>query len=76
VAAGDKIPRKGGPGITRSDLLVINKIDLAPLVGANLAVMEADTERMRGGRPWCFTNIRENEGVDLVEDFLLQQLPN
>jgi urease accessory protein len=76
VAAGDKIPRKGGPGITRSDLLVINKIDLAPLVGASLAVMEADTERMRGGRPWCFTNIRENKGVDLVERFLLQQLPN
>jgi urease accessory protein len=61
---------------TSSDLLVINKIDLAPLVGASLAVMEADTERMRGGRPWCFTNIRENKGVDLVERFLLQQLPN
>ena len=76
VAAGDKIPRKGGPGITRSDLLVINKIDLAPLVGANLAVMEADTERMRGGRPWCFTNIRSGQGLEKVEDFLLQQLPN
>jgi urease accessory protein len=76
VAAGDKIPRKGGPGITRSDLLVINKIDLAPLVGASLEVMEADTERMRDGRPWCFTNIRKNEGVDQVEAFLLQQLPN
>jgi len=76
VAAGDKIPRKGGPGITRSDLLVINKIDLAPMVGASLKVMEVDTERMRGGRPWCFTNIRKNEGLDAVEAFLLQQLPN
>ena len=75
VAAGDKIPRKGGPGITRSDLLVINKIDLAPLVGASLAVMEADTERMRGGRPWCFTNIRSGAGVEQVEAFLLAQLP-
>ena len=76
VAAGDKIPRKGGPGITRSDLLVINKIDLAPMVGASLAVMQADTERMRAGRPWCFTNIRSGEGVAQVEAFLLQQLPN
>ncbi|MFM7240378.1 MAG: GTP-binding protein, partial [Cyanobium sp.] len=75
VAAGDKIPRKGGPGITRSDLLVINKIDLAPLVGASLAVMEADTERMRVGRPWCFTNLRSGEGLDRVESFLLRQLP-
>ncbi|MFQ6540257.1 MULTISPECIES: urease accessory protein UreG [Aphanothece] len=75
VAAGDKIPRKGGPGITRSDLLVINKVDLAPLVGASLGVMEADTERMRGGRPWCFTNIRSGAGLDAVEDFLLKQLP-
>jgi urease accessory protein len=55
---------------------VINKIDLAPLVGASLAVMEADTERMRGGRPWCFTNIRDNQGLDRVEEFLLQQLPD
>ena len=76
VAAGDKIPRKGGPGITRSDLLVINKVDLAPLVGASLAVMEEDTERMRGGRPWCFTNLRSGEGLDQVEAFLLQQIPN
>ena len=76
VAAGEKIPRKGGPGITRSDLLVINKVDLAPLVGASLAVMEEDTERMRGGRPWCFTNLRSGEGLDQVEAFLLQQLPN
>jgi urease accessory protein len=76
VAAGDKIPRKGGPGITRSDLLVINKIDLAPLVGASLAVMEHDTVRMRGARPWCFTNIRSGEGLDQVEAFLLRQLPD
>jgi urease accessory protein len=76
VAAGDKIPRKGGPGITRSDLLVINKIDLAPLVGASLEVMEEDTLRMRPGRPWCFTNIRSGEGVEEVEAFLLRQLPN
>jgi len=75
VAAGDKIPRKGGPGITRSDLLVINKIDLAPMVGASLAVMEQDTERMRSGRPWCFTNLRSGEGLDRVEAFLLAQLP-
>jgi urease accessory protein len=75
VAAGDKIPRKGGPGITRSDLLVINKIDLAPLVGASLEVMEHDTERMRPGMPWCFTNLRSGEGVDRVEAFLWQQLP-
>ena len=75
VAAGDKIPRKGGPGITRSDLLVINKIDLAPHVGASLAVMEADTRRMRGERPWCFTNLRTGEGVEGLEDFLLRQLP-
>jgi len=75
VAAGDKIPRKGGPGITRSDLLVINKIDLAPMVGASLEVMERDTERMRPGRPWCFTNLHSGDGLDRVEDFLLQQLP-
>ncbi len=76
VAAGDKIPRKGGPGITRSDLLVINKIDLAPLVGADLAVMEQDTLRMRRDRPWCFTNLRNGEGLDFVEAFVLQQIPN
>ena len=76
VAAGDKIPRKGGPGITRSDLLVINKIDLAPLVGASLEVMERDTVRMRPGRPWCFTNLHSDEGLEQVEAFLLQQLPN
>ena len=75
VAAGDKIPRKGGPGITRSDLLVINKIDLAPMVGASLEVMERDTERMRPGRSWCFTNLHSGEGLEQVEAFLLQQLP-
>ena len=75
VAGGDKIPRKGGPGITRSDLLVINKIDLAPLVGASLEVMERDTARMRGDRPWCFTNLHSGEGLDAVERFLLLQLP-
>ena len=75
VAAGDKIPRKGGPGITRSDFLVINKIDLAPLVGASLDVMARDARIMRQGRPWCFTNLNSGEGVNTVEQFLLQQLP-
>jgi urease accessory protein len=70
VAGGEKIPRKGGPGITRSDLLVINKIDLAPLVGADLSVMRADTERMRGARPFVFTNLRAGEGVDVVASFI------
>ena len=70
VAAGDKIPSKGGPGITRSDLLVINKIDLAPHVGASLAVMERDAKRMRGARPFVFTNVRAGEGVDAVVDFI------
>ncbi len=70
VAAGEKIPRKGGPGITRSDLLVINKIDLAPLVGADLDVMRADTERMRTGRPWVFTNLKTGEGVADVVTFI------
>jgi urease accessory protein len=63
VSAGDKIPRKGGPGITRSDLLVINKIDLAPLVGADLGVMERDARKTRGARPFLFTNLKENLGV-------------
>ena len=76
VAAGDKIPRKGGPGITRSDLLVINKIDLAPMVGADLAVMEQDTKRMRGELPWCFTNLQSGAGIDKVLEFLCRQLPN
>ena len=70
VAAGEKIPRKGGPGITRSDLLIINKIDLAPLVGADLEVMRADTERMRAGRPHVFTNLKAGEGVGAVVDFV------
>ena len=66
VAAGDKIPRKGGPGITRSELLVINKIDLAPHVGADLAVMDRDARRMRGERPFLFTNLKTGEGLDAV----------
>ncbi|EKE73900.1 urease accessory protein UreG [Oceanibaculum indicum] len=70
VAGGEKIPRKGGPGITRSDLLVINKIDLAPLVGADLAVMDADTKRMRGDRPYVFTNMKSGEGVPVVTAFI------
>jgi urease accessory protein len=70
VAAGDKIPSKGGPGITRSDLLVINKIDLAPHVGASLDVMERDTRRMRGTRPFCFTNLRSGERVDDIVRFI------
>lgn len=70
VAGGEKIPRKGGPGITRSDLLVINKIDLAPMVGADLAVMEEDTKRMRGRRPYVFTNVRGGVGVDAVAAFI------
>jgi urease accessory protein len=73
VAAGEKIPRKGGPGITRSDLLVINKIDLAPLVGANLGVMESDAMRMRGQRPFVFTNIRAGEGVGIITRFILER---
>jgi urease accessory protein len=71
VAAGDKIPRKGGPGICRSDLLVINKIDLAPLVGASLEVMDRDARRMRGERPFLFTNLKENVGVAEVATFII-----
>ena len=70
VAASDKIPRKGGPGITRSDLLVINKIDLAPMVGASLEVMDRDARRMRGTRPFVFTNMRSGAGLDAVVDFI------
>ena len=70
VSAGDKIPRKGGPGITRSDLLVINKIDLAPLVGASLEVMDRDARKMRGTRPFLFSNLKENKGVDQIVDFI------
>jgi len=73
VAAGDKIPSKGGPGITRSDLLVINKIDLAPHVGASLAVMERDAKRMRGTRPFVFTNVRVGDGVEAVKEFIEEQ---
>ena len=72
VAGGEKIPRKGGPGITRSDLLVVNKIDLAPYVGADLAVMEEDTKRMRGRRPYVFSNIRGGVGVDAIAQFIEQ----
>ena len=70
VAGGEKIPTKGGPGITRSDLLVINKIDLAPHVGASLANMERETKRMRGARPFVFTNLREGKGVDEIARFI------
>ena len=72
VSAGDKIPRKGGPGITRSDLLVINKIDLAPLVGADLGVMDRDAKKMRGARPFLFTNLKEHKGVAEIAAFILQ----
>lgn len=71
VSAGDKIPRKGGPGITRSDLLVINKIDLAPLVGADLDVMDRDSRRMRGERPFLFTNLKSGVGIDDIVDFIV-----
>ena len=73
VAEGEKIPRKGGPGITRSDLLVINKIDLAPMVGADLKVMEADTIRMRARRPFVFTNLKSGQGVDQVSSFVVER---
>jgi urease accessory protein len=73
VAAGDKIPRKGGPGITRSDLLVINKIDLAPFVGANLDVMDRDTKRMRGERPFVFTNLKTGDGLERIIEFIVEQ---
>ncbi len=74
VAAGDKIPRKGGPGITKSDLLVINKIDLAPHVGADLALMERDSQKMRGTRPFLFTNLRDQIGIGAVEAFVERYL--
>jgi urease accessory protein len=73
VSAGDKIPRKGGPGITRSDLLVINKTDLAPLVGADLSVMDRDARRMRGARPFVFSNLKVDEGVAEIAAFIARQ---
>ncbi|HEX4886102.1 MAG TPA: urease accessory protein UreG [Casimicrobiaceae bacterium] len=73
VAAGDKIPRKGGPGITKSDLLVINKIDLAPLVGASLEVMDRDARRMRGERPFVFSNLKTGQGLDAIVAFVETQ---
>ncbi|NBV75492.1 MAG: urease accessory protein UreG [Methylococcaceae bacterium] len=73
VSAGDKIPRKGGPGITRSDLLVINKIDLAPYVGASLEVMDRDAKKMRGERPFVFTNIKQAQGLEAIEAFIINQ---
>jgi urease accessory protein len=73
VAEGEKIPRKGGPGITRSDLLVINKIDLAPYVGASLEVMESDTRRMRGDKPYVFTNLKLDTGLQQVVDFIIDK---
>lgn len=75
VAAGDKIPRKGGPGITKSDLLVINKIDLAPYVGADLGIMERDTLKMRSHKPFVFTNLKTKEGLTVVIEFIEQYLP-
>ena len=74
VAEGDKIPRKGGPGITRSDLLVINKTDLAPMVGADLGVMERDSKKMRGDRPFIFTNIRGDENVNTVVEWIKENV--
>ena len=71
VSAGDKIPRKGGPGISKSDLLIINKTDLAPLVGADLGVMDRDAKIQRGDRPFCFTNMKSGDGVDRVEAFVI-----
>lgn len=73
VAAGDKIPRKGGPGITKSDLLIINKIDLAPHVGASLEVMDRDARKMRGDRPFVFTNLKTGSGLNTVIDFILRE---
>src|SRR5262249_54835875 len=73
VSGGEKIPRKGGPGITRSDFLVINKTDLAPMVGASLAVMESDTKRMRGERPFVFTNLKTGDGAGTVASFIERQ---
>jgi urease accessory protein len=74
VAGGDKVPRKGGPGVTRSDLLVINKTDLAPLVGADLGVMKRDAEKIRGGKPIVFTNLKRGDGLDEVIDWIRRQV--
>ena len=74
VAAGDKIPRKGGPGITKSDLLVINKIDLAPFVGADLNIMERDAKKMRGEKPFVFTNLKTQQGLEDVQEFIQNNL--
>ena len=74
VAAGDKIPRKGGPGITKSDLLVVNKIDLAPYVGADLEVMERDAKKMRGAKPFVFTNLKSHEGVGPIIEFIASKM--
>ncbi|MBD3880769.1 urease accessory protein UreG [Phormidium tenue FACHB-886] len=76
VAAGDKIPRKGGPGITKSDLLVINKIDLAPLVGADLGVMERDAKKMRGDRPFVFTNLKTRQELTTIVNFICLHMGN
>src|SRR4030095_9289559 len=73
VAGGEEIPRKGGPGITRSDLLIINKIDLAPLVGADLSIMAADAQRMRGARPFLFSNLKKGRGVEQIASFIIEQ---
>ena len=73
VAAGDKIPRKGGPGITKSDLLVINKVDLAPMVGASLDVMDQDTKKMRGERPYVFSNMKNGQGVNEILAFIVRE---
>ena len=73
VSAGDKIPRKGGPGITKSDLLVINKTDLASLVGADLAVMDRDAKRMRGDKPFVFSNLKSADGLDDITDFVISE---
>ena len=73
VSAGDKIPRKGGPGITKSDLLIINKIDVAPLVGASLEVMDRDARKMRGAKPFVFSNMKDGTGVDTIIDFIVRE---
>ncbi len=74
VAAGDKIPRKGGPGITKSDLLVINKIDLAPYVGADLGIMDRDAQKMRGDKPFVFSNLKTQEGLEKITNFIIKRM--